>query len=107
MIILLNIRDKKIIVNDDFKDFITIDHFCLIIKSLISKNINGIFNASLGEKVYISEITKWLNKSYYKKLYFKKQNIDSFTLSKKKFLKRISKKINKKQLKNFFKKLKI
>jgi len=100
-------QKKKITVNDDFKDFITIDHFCLIIKSLISKNINGIFNASLGEKVYISEITKWLNKSYYKKLYFKKQNIDSFTLSNKKLLKRISIKINKKQLKNFCKKLKI
>ena len=100
-------QKKKIIVNDDFKDFITIDHFCLIIKSLISKNINGIFNASLGEKVYISEITKWLNKSYYKKIYFKKQNIDSFTLSNKKLLKRISIKINKNQLKNFCKKLKI
>ena len=53
------------------------------------------------------ELTKWLNKSYYKKLYFKKQNIDSFTLSNKKLLKRISIKINKKQLKNFCKKLKI
>ena len=100
-------QKKKIIINDDFKDFITINHFCLIIKNLISKNINGIFNASLGEKVYISEITKWLNESYYNKLHFKKKNTDSFTLSNKKLLKRISIKINKKQLKNFCKKLEI
>ena len=100
-------KKKIIIVNDDFKDFITINQLCLIIKILIRKNINGIFNASLGEKIYISEITKWLSKSYYKKLYFKKQNIDSFTLSNKKLLKRISIKINKMQLKNFCKKLKI
>ena len=100
-------KNKKITVNDDFKDFITINHFCLIIKSFITKNINGIFNVSLGEKVYISEITKWLNKNYYNKLYFKKENTDSFTLSNKKLLKRISIKINKKQLRNFCKKLKI
>ena len=79
----------------------------MVIKSLINKNINGIFNVSLGKKVYISEIVKWLNKGYYNKLYFKKINKDSFTLSNTKLLKRISIKINKNQLKNFCKKLKI
>ena len=100
-------QNKKIIVNDDFKDFITIDHFCLIIKNLINKNIHGTFNVSLGRKVYISEITKWLNKNYYNNISFKKKNTDSFTLSNKKLLKRIPIKITKKQLKNFCKKLKI
>ena len=100
-------QNKKIIVNDDFKDFITIDHFCLIIKNLINKNIHGTFNVSLGRKVYVSEITKWLNKNYFNNIYFKKKNTDSFTLSNKKLLKRIPIKINKKQLKNFCKKLKI
>ena len=100
-------QKKRLIVNNDFKDFITINHFCLVIKSLINKNINGIFNVSLGKKVYISEIVKWLNKDYYNKLYFKKINKDSFTLSNTKLLKRISIKINKNQLKNFCKKLKI
>ena len=100
-------QNKKIIVNDDFKDFITIDHFCLIIKNLINKNIHGTFNVSLGRKVYVSEITKWLNKNYFNNIYFKKKNTDSFTLSNKKLLKRIPIKISKKQLKNFCKKLKI
>ena len=74
---------------------------------MINKNIHGTFNVSLGRKVYVSEITKWLNKNYFNNIYFKKKNTDSFTLSNKKLLKRIPIKINKKQLKNFCKKLKI
>tara|TARA_B100001029_G_C15055769_1_gene454257 strand:- start:1818 stop:2612 length:795 start_codon:yes stop_codon:yes gene_type:complete len=101
-------RDKKkLVVENDFKDFITIDHFCLIIKCLIKKDISGIFNVSLSEKVYISEITKWLSPSYYDRLTFKNKNSDSFTLSNKKLLKKISISINKKDLMKFCKKMKI
>ena len=98
---------KKIIVNNDFKDFITIKHFCLVIKKLIKNDVKGIFNVSLSEKVYISEITNWLNRKFYSKIIFIKSNKDSFTLSNKKLLERISIKINKKQLKDFCQKLNI
>jgi len=100
-------KKKKLIVTDDFKDFITINHLCIIIKSLIKKDISGIFNASLSKKVYISEITKWLSPNYYDNISFVNKKSDSFTLSNKKLLKRISIKINKKQLKKFCEKLKI
>ncbi len=92
---------KKTIVENNYKDFITIEHLCGVIKNLIKKNITGIFNVSLSYKVYISEITKWLDKKNYKNLKFIASKNDSFTLSNKKLLKKIPMKINKNQLKYF------
>ena len=98
---------KNNITNNDYKDFITINYLCEVIKILIKKNVIGIFNVSLSEKVYISEITKWLNYSIFKKLTFSSTTSDSFTLSNKKLLRRINIKMSKKHLENFCKKLKI
>ena len=61
---------KKIIAADDFKDFLSIIQFSQIIRALISKKINGIYNVSLSEKVYVSELVKWLDKKYFKKISF-------------------------------------
>ena len=61
-------KSKNIYINNDFKDFITIEYFCKIIMKIIENNINGIYNVSLSEKIYVSEITKWLDKNLYKKL---------------------------------------
>ena len=96
---------KRLIFNNDFKDFITIDQLSEIIKKLIQKNINGIFNVSLGEKVYVSEMVYWLDKEFSTSVKFNEKRLDSFTLSNKKLTKTINISINKNQLKKFCKKL--
>jgi len=96
---------KRLVFNDDFKDFITVDQLCEIIKKLIQKKINGVFNVSLGEKVYLSEIVNWLDKNFLSRVDFNNERLDSFTLSNKKLLKTINISINKNQLKKFCKKL--
>ena len=47
---------------DNYKDFISINKFCEIVKKLINVNAVGIFNISLGKRVYLNKIVKWLNK---------------------------------------------
>ena len=97
--------NKKIEVNNDFKDFISIDQFSDVIYQIIKYKIRGIYNVSLGEKVYISELVKWLDKNFLKKIEFIDTQKDSFTLSNKKILKKIKISLNKNQLKLFCKKL--
>ena len=86
-----------------YKDFISINKFNEIILKLISNNAYGIFNVSLGKKVYLSKITKWLN--FYNKnkitiLNRKKSfNNDNFTLNNNKLLNKIKIKINLTELK--------
>ena len=94
---------KKIIAADDYKDFLSIIQFSQIIGALISKKINGIYNVSLSEKVYVSELVKWLDKKYFMKISFMGNQKDSFTLSNKKLLKKIYIKPTKRELKNFCK----
>ncbi len=94
---------KKIITANDYKDFLSIIQFCQIIKDLIRKKINGIYNVSLSEKVYVSELVKWLDKKYFKKISFMGNKQDSFTLSNKKLLKKIYRKPTKLELKKFCK----
>ena len=57
---------KKIVVKNDFKDFISINQFSKVIKQIIKYEIKGIYNVSIGEKVYISEIVEWLDKNFLK-----------------------------------------
>ena len=61
---------------------------------LLKKNLSGIYNISLGKKIYLSQITKWLNhynKNDYKYVKLEKfHNKDSFTLNNKKLMKKIS-----------------
>jgi len=96
---------KKLVFNNEFKDFITIDQLSEIIKKLIQKNINGIYNVSLGKKVYLSEIIHWLDKDFFSRVKFNNEKLDSFTLSNKKLTKTINISINKNQLKKFCNKL--
>ena len=37
----------------DYKDFISIEKFCEIIKNIIKKNLIGIFNVSIGRKIFL------------------------------------------------------
>ena len=96
---------KKIIVNNDFKDFISINQFSKVIKQIIKYDIKGIYNVSIGQKVYISEIVQWLDKNFLKNIKFVESKKDSFTLSNKKLLKKIKIDLSKNQLKLFCKKL--
>ena len=74
-----------------FKDFIAIDKICQIFKNIIKKNLIGVFNVSIGQKVYLNDLIKWLNKFNKKKL--KKIKIikknDSFYLNNKKLMSKI------------------
>ena len=65
----------------------------------------GIFNVSLSEKIYISEIISWIDKNFLTNVRLIKSNKDSFTLSNKKLLKKIKLKISKNQLKKFCQRL--
>ena len=100
-----------------FKDFIGVNKFSEIVLKLIKKNAFGIYNISIGKKIYLKNIIKWLNfynpkKSTVKTI--KNNNIECFTLSNKKLLNFISIKNNQIDLKReclnlskkFFKKVK-
>ena len=65
-------------MNNDFKDFLSIDQFSIIIKNVIKFNLSGVYNVSLGKKIYVSEILSWIDKEFFSQV--------TFTKSKKKIL---------------------
>lgn len=99
------IKDFKILVNDDFKDFLSINQFCRIVQKIIKLNLKGVYNVSISEKIYLSEIIKWLDKRLFKKIEFTETSRNSFTLSNAKLLKKIKIKLTKNELKKFCEKL--
>ena len=99
-----NIKNGVIYENNkNFKDFLHISMFCKILEKLIYIDANGIYNMSLGKKVLLNELVKWLN--YYNperpKISILKSsfNKDNFTLNNRKLLKKIKIKINLSELK--------
>ena len=85
-----------------FKDFITVNKFCEMVLKLIKKNAYGIYNISIGKKIYLKDIIKWLNFYNPKKFTLKtikNNNVECFTLSNKKLLNFISIKNNQIDLK--------
>ena len=70
---------KGIIFNNknSYKDFIPVNKFCEIVEKLITFNAYGIYNVSLGKKIFLKEIVSWLN------LYNNKKNIKYVNLNKK------------------------
>ena len=81
-------NNKKI-----FKDFISISKFNQIVYELIKKDSFGIFNISLGKKIYINQLIAWLNFYNTKKIKVinpkNSFNNDSFTLNNNKLMKKI------------------
>jgi len=79
--------------NNTYKDFISIKKFCEIIHALIKKNSYGVYNVSIGKKIYIYKIIEWLN--YHNKDKVKFINVkstfnnESFTLNNSKLMKKI------------------
>lgn len=98
-------KGKSIIIYNDFKDFLSIDQFCKIMSQIIKLKIHGIYNVSISQKIFISEIISWIDKKFLKKANIIKSKKDSFTLSNKKLIKKINIKITKNQLKSFCQKL--
>jgi dTDP-4-dehydrorhamnose reductase len=91
-------KAKKGLIYDNnndsiYKDFISIKKFCEIIFQLMNKNANGIYNVSLGKKVYMTQIINWLNyynKKKMKMIRLKKGfNNDIFTLNNRKLMNKI------------------
>ena len=77
--------------NNAFKDFLSIDKFCQIIKKIIEKKLVGIYNVSIGQKVYLKDLISWLIKYNTKKFKVKK-NIyknESFYLNNSKLMSKI------------------
>ena len=103
---LLRMIKKGIIIENKkkFKDFLDINNFSKIIHLIIKNKIFGIYNVSIGEKIYLNEINHWLLYYYKnkKKLKIIRPNLkknDSFFLNNSKLLKRINIKLNKEILK--------
>ena len=96
-------KNKNIKYVNYFKDFLSVNQFTTIFLSIVNNNLNGIYNVSLGKKVFISEILSWLNK-YNNKIFRpinKIKNNDSFYLNNEKLLKKINIKIKKSDLKKY------
>ena len=87
-----------------FKDFISISKFNQIVYELIKRDSFGIFNISLGKKIYINQLIAWLNFYNTKKIKVINPkntfNNDSFTLNNNKLMKKIKIKNNVLELKN-------
>jgi dTDP-4-dehydrorhamnose reductase len=102
---ILNLKNNSLLNhNNSFKDFISINQFTDIFLKIIQKNLKGVFNISLGKRVYVKEILQWLTSSCKKSLKsknFNKKilNNDSFTLNNTKLKKILNISINKEDLK--------
>ena len=90
--------------NRAYKDFISIKKFNQIVFELIKKNSFGLFNISLGKKIYLNQLITWLN--FYNSMKIKiinpknSFNNDSFTLNNKNLMCKIKFKNNFIELKN-------
>ena len=95
---------KNIKVTNDFKDFISVDDFSKSLFLLIKKKSLGIFNISLGKKIYIKDLLYLLNKKFYKNFIFESTDVtSSFYLNNLKLAKKINFKPSLSRLKKYIK----
>ena len=101
-------KNKKIKFYNLYKDFISIKQLSKIFDLILKKKLNGTYNVSLGEKIYVKEIINWLNSSNRNKKSFiciKKNKVflnkHSFFLNNSKLYNKIKYKPKKKELKTF------
>jgi len=91
----LNVQ-RGIIFNNEknYKDFLSINKFGEIIEKLINKKVVGIYNVSLGQKVYLTKLVNWLNlfnKNKYKSIDIPKgYKTECFYLNNDKIMKKIN-----------------
>ena len=99
-------NNQTILYENHFKDFLSVEKFSEIFFKFLRVNPSGVFNVSLGKKVFISEILKVLNKN--KSIKFKKTKVkkkDSFYLNNNKLRKILDIKVTKKELLNYCSKM--
>ena len=101
-------KREKIKFINFYKDFITIKQLAKIFNLILEKKITGTYNVSLGKKIYIKEIIKWLNTHNSNKSIFFEEKKDnqyvkkrSFTLNNNKIYKKINYKPKKEELKKY------
>ncbi len=85
-------KRKEIKYINFYKDFITIKQLANIFNLILKKKIIGTYNVSLGKKIYIKEIIKWLN------TYNKNNNIFLEEKKSKKYLEKYSFTLNNNKL---------
>ena len=103
----INIKNNIMFDNKNiYKDFITINKFSEIIRKLLNTHSHGVYNISIGKKIFLKDLVKWLN--YHNKN--KNINIvqlpnnfnkDCFYLNNSKLKNKIKINISKLELKNF------
>ena len=100
------IKKRELILNqNEYKDFLDINTFSKIINLIIKKKVFGVYNISIGKKVYLRDLNNWLlnslrNKKKLKIIKLKKDKKNqSFYLNNSKIRKKIDIKINIAQLK--------
>ena len=88
-------KAKKGIIYDNkknYKDFISIQKFCEIINMIIRKDLRGIYNISIGRKVFLNDVVKWLNhfnKNKFKIVNYGKAPSGNFYLNNRKLMAKI------------------
>jgi len=97
---------RGIIFNNknSYKDFIQVTKFCEIVEKLISLKVDGIYNVSIGKKIFLKEIVSWLN--FYNKKNVRYLNLnehlsDNFTLNNDKLMNTIKIKNTSQDLKKY------
>ena len=99
---------KKGLIFDNkksYKDFISVNIFCEIVEKLIIGNAYGVYNVSLGKKIFLKNIINWLN--YYNKKDVRLVDLgkyyqpDNFTLNNDKLMNKINIKNTIQDLKKF------
>ena len=85
---------KGIIYNNkkNYKDFLSIQKFCEIINMIIRKDLRGTFNVSIGKKVFLNDLIKWLNnfnKKKFKIINYNKTSGGNFYLNNRKLMSKI------------------
>ena len=71
-------KAKKGFIYDNkkrFKDFLSVKKFSQILIMIIKKDLRGTYNVSIGRKIYLNQMIKWLNR--YNKKSFKIINYSS------------------------------
>ncbi len=93
-------KRKKVFYENFYKDFLSEIQFSLIFNKILKKDLKGIYNVSLGKKVFISEILLALNKNKIDRKFCKLDPIsnDNFVLNNQKLKKKINIKISKQDL---------
>ena len=99
----INSKKNKINFNfNDYKDFLSIDQFCeIVLRICLKKEIFGIFNVSLGKKVFLIDLVHALLKHNSKNVSVidnKKIKSDNFVLNNNKLLKKLKIDINPRKL---------